>query len=520
MKTKIKILNYLKRHAIACLYAIFYLFIHLLNLTALPVFADESIYIRWTQLIIDDWQQYLFFPLNDGKTPLHIWLQLPLQFLFSDQLYAARVSSVFVGLIQMGVMALLAKELGGKKKSQYLAALLTAILPFWYFHHRMALMDGLLTLFLSLTLLGVIRLIKARKNKILDIRYLILAGLFFGLSLLSKLPAVLFIPVLLFWSLIPNPTDFKRIFINLVKISLAIFIGLLIFLSLKLHPAFGQLFARGSDFLFPAKEIFLQGKWLMTIRNLPSYLSYFSRYLTLPVLLLSIYGLFSKNNKGVFHLLFWSAVIFIFPIAIMGRVVYPRYFLPISIFFTISAALALEELINKIKSKKNIKFKTLYAILLAIFSAVIIQNSSFFILYSLFSANNIPFVAADKVQYLHEWSSGHGIKESSNFIKLQAKTKKIAIATEGSFGTLPDGILMYLHRSNVDNIYVEGIGYPVKSIPEKFMNRAKDFDKIYLIVNSHRLEIPIAQNKLIKEYPRPNAAPTLQIWNITNLIKN
>ena len=128
----------------------FYLLSHLAKLTALPVFADEAIYIRWTQLMIDDWRRYLFFPLNDGKTPLQMWLMLPLQYLFADQLYAARILSVLVGLIQMLVMALLAKTLGGQKKAQYLAALLTAILPFWYFHHRMALIDGLLTLFLSL----------------------------------------------------------------------------------------------------------------------------------------------------------------------------------------------------------------------------------------------------------------------------------------------------------------------------------------------------------------------------------
>src|SRR3989344_497092 len=64
-----------------------YLLLHLPSLTILPVFADEAIYIRWAQLIIDDWRRYLFFPMNDGKTPLFIWLLVPFQFLFSDQLY-------------------------------------------------------------------------------------------------------------------------------------------------------------------------------------------------------------------------------------------------------------------------------------------------------------------------------------------------------------------------------------------------------------------------------------------------
>ncbi|MBD3279174.1 MAG: hypothetical protein GF390_00500, partial [Candidatus Pacebacteria bacterium] len=78
-----------------------YLLTHLYRLTALPVFADEAIYIRWAQLIMDDWQQYLFFAMNDGKTPLHIWLLVPFQYLFTDQLYAGRFLSVLVGLIQV-----------------------------------------------------------------------------------------------------------------------------------------------------------------------------------------------------------------------------------------------------------------------------------------------------------------------------------------------------------------------------------------------------------------------------------
>src|SRR5690606_14151004 len=88
-----------------------YLLTHLVNLTGLPVFADEAIYIRWTQLIIDDWQRYLFFPLNDGKTPLHMWLMVPFQLVVADQLLAGRLLSVLVGLLQLPVMGYLTLQL-------------------------------------------------------------------------------------------------------------------------------------------------------------------------------------------------------------------------------------------------------------------------------------------------------------------------------------------------------------------------------------------------------------------------
>jgi hypothetical protein len=95
----------------------------------------------------------------------------------------------------------------------------------------------------------------------------------------------------------------------------------------------------------------------------------------------------------------------------------------------------------------------------------------------------------------------------------------VAVATEGRFGTLPDGLLMYFHRRPVDNIYIEGIGYPVKDIPEFFKERARDFELNWLVVNSHRLEIPRPEARFITEFCRPHNAPCLQIWDISDLVQ-
>ena len=46
---------------------IFYFFITLFSLTALPV-SDEAIYIRWAQIAWHEPVKYLF-PMLDGKTP-------------------------------------------------------------------------------------------------------------------------------------------------------------------------------------------------------------------------------------------------------------------------------------------------------------------------------------------------------------------------------------------------------------------------------------------------------------------
>lgn len=492
---------------------IIYLITHLDGLTNLPVFADESIYIRWSQLIIDDWQRYLFFPMNDGKTPLFIWILVPFQLIFKDQLFAGRIVSVLVGMIQIFLNMELIKVLGGKRKTQILAGLFTAILPFWYFHHRIALMDGLLTLFISFSFMQLVRVAKSNEKNSLS--RLILAGISFGLALLTKIPAILFIPSFYLTIFFNQTRDFKTLKISFLKVSLSLIVGLLIFGSLFFNPSFGQLFSRGSDFLFPVSEI-LAGKWTQTISSFPNYFKYFLVYLTPGIAMFTLLGLFSKKHKETVHILFWSGILFIFPIALMGKTVYPRYLFPASVFFTLSALMGMESLIlTYFKEKTEIWKKVIVGVVVSLLISNTIVSSINFINLSITDPNQIPFVESDTVQYLTEWSSGHGIKETVGLIKQVEKTTTIAVATEGYFGTLPDGLLMYFHKTNLKNLYVEGIGQPVAGVPESFAKRARDFDKKWLVVNSHRKIIPIDQKYLIAEFCRPFDSPCLQVWDIT-----
>lgn len=501
-----------------------YLVTHLLNLVSLPVFADESIYIRWSQLIIDDWQQYLFFPLNDGKTPLPMWLMVPGQFIFQDPLWSSRLISVLAGLAQMFAIGALIKSLGGRQKTAWLGMALTIVLPFWYFHHRMALTDGLMTMWLTWMVVGLVKLSQTEKVKkfqlkkvFTKLKWPLLTGLFLGLALWSKLPAILFLPLFALYPLWLADNKASKV-TKLAQAGMAAFIGLAIFASLKLHPAFSQLFGRGSDFLYPWQEVVFQGKWTTTIRNIPNYLVYLNAYLTWPILLLNLFGLFSPTQKKSQHLLLLSALVFAGPIALLGRVVYPRYLLPIAIFLTASAALAVQEILDLYFSQQKVLWKK---ILVAVSVVLLVVNafsqSTRFIQASILAPDQIPFVSADKEQYLYEWSAGHGTLKVVDLIQTTAQDQTVAVATEGTFGTLPDGILMYLHRQNVDNIYVEGIGWPIKDIPEKFTNKAQDFDQTWLVVNSHRLEIDIPPENLLYEFCRPDEAPCLQVWDISDL---
>ncbi|MDQ3009030.1 MAG: glycosyltransferase family 39 protein [bacterium] len=512
-----------KASLITPLILFFYLTTHLFGLLQLPVFADEAIYIRWAQLILDDWQQYLFFALNDGKSPLFIWFLAPFQYLFTDQLFAARFVAVLVGLFQLLAIGRLTKVLGGGKKAQWLSMILASILPFWYFHHRVALIDGLLTFALTLTSIGLVSLanilssqprIELWKREILTM--IIFTGLAFGMALWTKLPAILWLPTFIILPLLATQQRRKTALAS----AAAAGIGFVTFAALRISPAFGQLFSRGSDFLYPWQEVVLSGGWQSTLPNLPTYVMYFVNYLSWPILVLVLLGLFSRHRKRTYHFLWLSALGFFLPIAILGRVVYPRYFLPAILPLTISAALVLEEYVHAFVTKQKKMLKKMVASLLIVSLVLqIVSSSSAFIFFSITNSALVPFVSADRTQYLTEWSSGHGITETVSLINEVSQTKTVAVATEGYFGTLPDGLLLYFHNRPVDNIYVEGIGQPVASIPESFMIRARTADQTLLVVNSHRLLLELPKESLVAEYCRPFAAPCLQVWDITGLIR-
>lgn len=495
-----------------------YISTHLPALTSLPVFADEAIYIRWAQLIVSDAQQYLFFPLNDGKTPLFIWFIALVHPLFNNPLMAGRVVSVCAGLVQVLAISLILKQLGASRRGILYGALSVIFLPYWFFHHRMALMDSWLTLFVTLSM-GAVLALSSSKRQNLTLVASIAAGL--AAAIATKVPAVLALPAL-FPLLFTEKRQTTQEYAQLIRSVLLSGVLLLIFLvPLALMPGFSQLFSRGSDFLFSLSE-FLNGAWKGSIASVPTYFSYFLAYTSLGTFLLLAYGLLATQTHRRKIILLWlGGMLFCVPIALLGKVVYPRYLLPALPFFTLAAALAFDELSHKVLKYEKITKAVVAPWLL--FFVVVTQSAitSFeFAVRSYLAPDTIPFVSADKTQYLTEWSSGHGTQETVLFISELAQKKRVAVATEGYFGTLPDALLMYLYGADVHNLWVEGIGQPVQGIPAQFSSHAAAFDQALLVVNSHRMLLQLSPEKKLKEYCRPFAAPCLQIWDITDLVKS
>lgn len=517
-----------------------YLVAHLFKVTSLPVFADEAIYIRWAQLIMDDAQQYLFFALNDGKTPFFIWLLVPFQYLVSDQLLAGRIVSVLLGLGQVLTSGYLLYLLTRSRLVALWTMVLSSILPFWFMYHRMALMDGALTLAVSIA--SVITVQLAQKLSAHHVAHyaqqhnnqrffqqiwsislssprvmlsVLLLAMLVCLAVLIKLPAVLFFPVLL---VMPALARIERssYLQAAVLVGASVVLGMGMFSLLALHPAFPQLFARGGDFLYSFSELGSDG-WQHVAKNMQEFVASAVLYLTPLVVLSPVMGAAFHYNRRRQVLLVVGILLYTLPIIVLGKVVYPRYYLPVALLFTVSAALLLDSALVKYNQLVQVQRKLIASLGIALFVANITAASVGWMVTAWTAVDQLPLTPVDRVQYLEEWSSGHGIVPVVALIQSEALRDPVAVATEGYFGTLPDAILMYLHRRPVENIAVEGIGQPVGQIPDWFWQKHGQSETYWLVVNSHRLKLQLPESALVVEYCRPNSAPCLQVWDISSL---
>lgn len=502
-----------------------YLFTRFFQLTSLPVFADEAIYIRWAQLLAQD-SKFLFFPLNDGKPPLFIWSLVPALQVFDDPVFAGRAVSAVIGLAQMAVIWFIIKQLKGGRIAQAAGVVTVLIAPFWFFHHRMALMDSLLTFGLSLAWLGFLFIDRVPPFKNFNARSLrswllpvFLAGGGWGIALLTKTPALFFAPAFFLWAVaMPqiwqprwNPS---LLFQRLLLFGVAGALGLGIFSLLKLSPAFGSLFGRSTDFTYSLSEL-LQGEWRSTLQNFPKVLNWLSTYMRPELLSLPLFALLLSRQKLLHGKILLSAFLWALPLLLFGRVLHARYFLPLAPFLTVSAALFFEEIWELVrKHKENLYVSTVFALLIVFFFIGCLR----FVFFAFFTPSQIPFVLDDREQYLTEWSSGHGILEFRDRLFERAQRgERTVVVTEGSFGTLPDGLLLYFdQRPEVEHVRIDGlVQYPVREIPQWVREEARTTET-WLVVNAHRLALEPETNglELIDQIARPYGAPSLQLYRV------
>jgi 4-amino-4-deoxy-L-arabinose transferase-like glycosyltransferase len=133
------ILNKISKYPLPAL-LVFYFIFTLINLTLLPIFNDEAIYLDWGWLSLHV-PGNTYLSLTDAKQPFMIWLFGISASVFSDPLFAGRFVSVLVGSLTLaGIYSLTGKMFD--KKTAFLAGFMYAITPVFVFYNRQALMEA------------------------------------------------------------------------------------------------------------------------------------------------------------------------------------------------------------------------------------------------------------------------------------------------------------------------------------------------------------------------------------------
>lgn len=469
------------------------LVLRLINLTILPVFADEAIYIRWAQVMRAE-PTLRFLPLSDGKQPLFMWLVIPFLKIFTDPLIAGRMTSVLAGTGSLIGVFLLTNYLFKEKKVALIASFIYTISLFTVFFDRMALVDSLLTMFGVWTLfLGVLT------AKTLRFDFAMLTGFSLGGALLTKSPGIFFagllplVYIFLDWKQKRNP-----FLIHILRLAFFLLVIYLIAFGMysiqRLGPNYELLSSRTKDYIFPISKMFLNPGDPF-IYNFPDAFRWIWMMGPSAVLIFGLFGVFvnfKKFPKEIIILISWFIMPLIYESA-FAKVFTARYILfLLPPFYVLAASIFL------LKNRLSLK--------IAVFGLLVFTVHAFWIDRLLLTdPMRVPLPRRERSGYLEEWTSGIGIKQVADFISAQHvlnPNKKIVVGTEGFFGTLPDGLQIYLQ--GVPNIVVIGTGLAFNEIPQSLMESKEAGNITYFLVNNSRLAIDPAKLNLtlLFEYPK------------------
>ena len=447
------------------------------NLTLQPIFADEAIYIRWAQVMRAE-PTLRFLPLTDGKTPLFMWATMPFLKIFPDPLFAGRFLSVMTGFLILVGVFLLARKIFGIKVG-FLSAFIYAVTPYTIFFDRMALVDSMLA---SFTIWAMYFALLVADRLRLDLAMIL--GYLLGGALLTKTPAMIHLLVLPV-SIIGFKIKGKSRLVKLITLWIvAVGIAIIMYNLLRLGPGFQMLSSRNNDYVFAPNEL-IGRPFDPFIPHFRDISDWFPKLLTWPViggLVVGIFSIIKSRNRLALVIFLWALIPMLVLMTFL-RTFTARYLLFSIPPLLIIAAYGLERLSHSLKTIKIPAIILFLAVLPALhFDYQLLTNPP---------PDNLP--KAETIGYFEDWTAGYNFEEIAKFLIEKRKEGPVVVGTEGYFGTLPDGLLIYLDKENIQVV-------PGKSTVSAELVKTSEKIPTFYVANRNRVGTEVEHAKLIKEY--------------------
>ncbi len=455
--------------------------LRLWNLNALPIFADEAIYVRWSQVMRAE-STLRFLPLSDGKQPLFMWATIPFLKLVSDPLLAGRALSVLAGLGSVIGIGLASYFLFFNIRLSLLAALLAATLPYLVFFDRMALADSLLAMFLVWTFnFSYLSFIHRR----LDLA--MFAGFALGFAWLTKSPAIFAFGLLPLNFLLvkPHPRHLAYLLTTYV-------IAFGMYNILRLGPEFHMIALRNADYTFPFAEI-LTHPLDPLISHLKDSFLFLAYFLTPLGLLAAISGILAGGRSHWQSRLVLAAW-WLGPTLTQSAIA--RAFTARYLLFTIPfAILLIAHALEHIGQRTQKHFLSIAAAGLIVIPALAMDY------LAVTRPESLPLPRIERSGYLEDWTAGYGLRDISQRLRQYSTAGPVLVGSEGYFGTPFDALKLY--SNDLSSIRIIGVGVWIDSVSDKLKSALSD-NQVFLVVNSTRLHADPDQLRLrlISSYPK------------------
>ncbi len=466
------------------------------NLTRLPIFVDEALYLRWAQIAWHD-ASWRFISLTDGKQPLYVWFVIPFLKLIDDPLYAGRLASSVSGFITVVGMGYLGYLLGNKKTG-LIAMVLTALSPYLFFYYRFGVMES--TLVAGSIWVCIFSILLARSRR-LDVAMIL--GMVTGATILVKSSGMFFLLLIPFAYLLDF--DWKKVFTKstykyLLLVLVAWAIAGVIYNVQRLSPWMHMIGQKNAFFIVPYSEIFNEINRLSN--NFLDVWRWQIGYTTIPMLIMAVSGVYLMIKADIRKFLFLAAWLLapMMGTVLLARLFAPRYVIFVTPFILYFAVYAL----SQIKSVKLTILATLTFLImpLSLITKLIIDPI------------NYPYVSVDE-GYVNGWSAGNGTKQIADWAlnRLRETGQPMTIFTEGTFGILPHGLELYVD-GRVPGMTITGL-YPITIIPPSHaLESVKTNPETYLVLNNTQTTSELPGLELIGEYHKFDPLYTMRLYRV------
>lgn len=415
------------------LLVIFYFAFRLVNLTKLPIFNDEAIYLDWA------WREthsagFLYYSLYDAKQPFLMWIFGIMENIFSDPLFAGRLVSVIAGFLSLLGIYKLAKYFFDKKVA-LVSVFLYIIVPIFSFYDRQALMESAIA---TVGIWSCFFLVKALKEN--SLKFSALTGLTLGIGFFIKSSSLIFVLscVLLTVGYILIAKKTKAL--NNLFVGVAVFICSISLLLI--NPQFWSTFQSNSRYSLTMNELFSfpLGQWFSSLL-VNAQISFF--YITPLLFLTSLIGIvFILVKKDFFKRFFLGFFLLsFFVITFLVRVPTDRYLISFLPFLAIPASYIIVFILNKNKFFGVFFIFIIFIIPIGLTLLQLINPVNYFLLMGKYT----PF---DNSVYIRGFTSGYGVDKVIDYFQEISKSKRIIITIGENTGNPESAMLAYFYKNN------------------------------------------------------------------------